>query len=261
VAVSDPSQTDGGGPVSSPAARRYVSVSERGRVERLSRWYLTEQLDFDRRMIGYRYRSIKPHLKGPRGLELGPAEGLMTRMLVDDFSELTVVDGAAELLARIPSLPTLTRVHALFEEFEPEARFDTIVMDHILEHVDDPVALLSRARGWLAAAGRVVLGVPNGDSFHRLAGVKMGLLRERCELNQRDRTLGHRRVYTRHTLFVDLEAAALQPTAWGGVFFKPLSNQQIQDHWTEPMIEGFYELGKDFPEHANELFAVCEARS
>jgi 2-polyprenyl-3-methyl-5-hydroxy-6-metoxy-1,4-benzoquinol methylase len=236
-------------------------VSEQARVERLAGWYLTGQLDFDRRMIGYRYRSIKPHLQGPRGLELGPAEGVMTRMLVDDFSELTVVDAAAKLLARIPSVPNLTRVHALFEEFESHARFDTIVMDHILEHVADPVSLLGRARGWLAPSGRIVLGVPNGDSFHRLAGVKMGLLRAPCELNERDHSLGHRRVYTRETLFVDLEAAGLRPTAWGGVFFKPLSNQQIQDHWTEQMIEGFYELGKDFPEHANELFAVCERRS
>jgi hypothetical protein len=44
----------------------------------------------------------------------------------------------------------------------------------------------------------------------------------------------------------------------GGVFFKPLTNQQIQDHWTEEMIQGFYELGKDFPEYAAELYAVCE---
>jgi trans-aconitate methyltransferase len=236
-------------------------VSERARIERLSRWYLNDQLDFDRRMIGYRYQSIKPHLRGPRGLELGPAEGLMTQRLVDDFSELTVVDGAADLLARIPNVANLTRVHALFEEFEPDARFNTIVMDHILEHVEDPVALLSRARGWLASAGRIIVGVPNGNSFHRLVGVKMGLLRQPCELNDRDRTLGHRRVYTRETLFADVEAADLSPTAWGGVFFKPISNQQIQDHWTQEMIEGFYELGKDFPEHANELFAVCKLRS
>ena len=31
----------------------------------------------------------------------------MTRMPVDDFSELTVVDPAAELLAWIPNLPKL----------------------------------------------------------------------------------------------------------------------------------------------------------
>jgi 2-polyprenyl-3-methyl-5-hydroxy-6-metoxy-1,4-benzoquinol methylase len=233
-------------------------MSERARVDKLSGWYLENQLDFDRRMIAYRYRSIKPHLRGPHGLELGPAEGVMTRMLIEDFSSLTVVDAAGELLARIPSLPHLTKVHTLFEEFKPETRFNTIVMDHILEHVAEPVALLDRARGWLAPAGRLVLGVPNGHSFHRLAGVKMGLLREPCDLNERDHTLGHRRVYTRESLVGDLQAAGLLATAWGGVFFKPLSNQQIQDTWTQAMMDGFYELGKDFPEHANELYAICE---
>jgi 2-polyprenyl-3-methyl-5-hydroxy-6-metoxy-1,4-benzoquinol methylase len=234
-------------------------VSERARLERLSSWYLNEQLDFDRRMIDYRYRSIKPYLRGPQGLELGPAEGLMSRRLLDDFDHLTIVDGAAELLARIPNVPKLTKIHALFEELEPAGHFDTIVMDHVLEHVEHPVALLTRAGPWLSPAGRIVVGVPNGQSFHRLVGVKMGLLREPCQLNERDRTVGHRRVYTKDSLFRDIREAGLEPIAWGGVFFKPLSNQQIEDEWTEAMIEGFYELGKDFPEHANELFAICES--
>lgn len=233
-------------------------MSERARVERLSGWYLNRQLDFDRRMIDYRYQSIKPYLRGPQGLELGPAEGLMTRRLLDDFDHLTIVDGAAELLARIPRSPKLAKIHALFEEWEPAGRFDTIVMDHVLEHVEAPVTLLARARDWLAPSGRIIVGVPNGASFHRLVGVKMGLLREPCELNQRDRTLGHRRVYTRNALFRDIREAGLSPTAWGGVFFKPFSNQQIDDHWTDEMIDGFYQLGKDFPEHANELYAICE---
>ena len=211
-------------------------------------------------MIQFRYRSIQPYLRGPEGLELGPAEGEMTRLLVDDFARLTVVEGAADLLLRIPNHRSLRKVHALFEDFEPDTPFNTIVMDHILEHVGNPIDLLHRAREWMASAGIIVIGVPNGQSFHRLVGVKMGLLKEPTELNQRDLTLGHRRVYTRESLLADVDAAGLQTTAVGGVFFKPLSNQQIEETWTEQMIEGFYELGKDFPEHANDLFAVCQRR-
>ena len=44
----------------------------------------------------------------------------------------------------------------------------------------------------------------------------------------------------------------------GGVFFKPLSNGQIQENWTEEMIQGFFELGKDFPEYAADIYAVCK---
>ena len=52
--------------------------------------------------------------------------------------------------------------------------------------------------------------------------------------------------------------AGLNVIKMGGVFFKPLSNQQIQEQWTDEMIQGFYELGKDFPEYAADLYVVCE---
>ncbi len=230
---------------------------EKQRVDSISEWYLKEQLDFDKQLIRYRYESLKPHLLGPRGLELGPAEGEMTQFLVNDFEQLTVVDGARELLDRIPDRRNLRKVHSLFEEFEPEQKFNSIIMEHILEHVEDPGALLRRVKRWLAPGGRMFVGVPNGYSIHRLVAVKMGLLTQPCELNQRDFALGHRRVYTTQTLREELEGAGLTVEKMGGVFFKPLSNQQIQDHWNEDMIRGFYELGKDFPEYAAEIYAIC----
>jgi len=232
-------------------------MSEDYRVESLSDWYLKEQLDFDKRLIRFRYQTLKPHLQGPEGLELGPAEGEMTQFLVSDFQKLTVVDGSDELVAQIPARPNLTKVHSLFEEFKPERQYNTIIMEHILEHVDRPVALLMRAKEWLMPAGKILIGVPNGNSIHRLVAVKMGLLTHPCELNSRDHALGHRRVYTQDTLKADLHEAGLHLVEMGGVFFKPLSNKQIQDHWTEEMVRGFYELGKDFPENAAELYAVC----
>lgn len=232
---------------------------EENRVEALSDWYLKEQLDFDKRLIRFRYQTLKPHLQGPEGLELGPAEGEMTQFLVSDFENLTVVEGSAELLNQIPDSPNLNKVHSLFEEFLPERKFNSIIMEHILEHVENPVTLLKKVKEWLMPGGRILIGVPNGNSIHRVVAVKMGLLKHPCELNSRDHSLGHRRVYTQETLKVDLQEAGLHVLEMGGVFFKPLSNQQIQDHWTEEMIQGFYELGKDFPENAAELYAVLSS--
>lgn len=228
------------------------------RVGSLSDWYLKEQLDFDKRLIRYRYETIKPKLVGKRGLELGPAEGEMTQFLVSDFEQLTIVEGSSELLAQIPERTNLIKVHALFEEFEPKEAFDSIILEHVLEHVDDPVALLTRVREWLAPNGKLFLGVPNGNSIHRLVAVKMGMLENPCQLNPRDHALGHRRVYTPKTFRVDIEESGLSVLEMGGVYFKPLSNGQIQENWTEEMIQGFYELGKDFPEFAAEIYAVCQ---
>ena len=228
-------------------------MNESHRLDALSHWYTQEQLDFDKRLVRFRYETLRAHLQGPEGLELGPAEGVMTRFLTEHFQRLTIVEGAADLLAAIPDAPNLVKVHALFEEFRPTTTFNTIVMEHILEHVERPGDILERVQPWLSPNGKILVGVPNGHSIHRLAAVKMGLLEEPCQLNARDLAVGHRRVYTTRTLREELEGADLVVNEMGGVFFKPVSNQQIQDSWSEDMIRGFYELGKDFPENAAEL--------
>ena len=232
-------------------------MNEKTRVEDVSNWYIEEQLNFDKRLIGFRYKTLRPHLYGTFGLELGPAEGQMTQFLKNDFKSLTVVDGASALLDLIPNYPNLIKVHSLFEDFNPKIKFDTIIMEHILEHVEQPVELLLKIKNWLTPKGKILLGVPNGNSIHRLAATKMGILKYPCELNPRDLAQGHRRVYTGKTFRADIEAADLKVFELGGVFFKPLSNKQIQDNWTEEMIEGFYDLGKDFPEYAADIYAVC----
>jgi 2-polyprenyl-3-methyl-5-hydroxy-6-metoxy-1,4-benzoquinol methylase len=231
--------------------------NEQQHIEGIASWYFKEQLDFDKQLIRFKYQTLKPYIQGIEGLELGSGDGQMTQFLVQDFLRLTVVDASQDLLESIPNTPNLTKIHTLFEEFKPQKKFNTIVMSHILEHVAKPVPLLERVKYWLACEGKILTVVPNGHSIHRLAAVKMGLLKEPCELNSRDYALGHRRVYTQTTFRKDIEEAGLRIVEMGGVFFKPLSNQQIQDNWTEEMIQGFYELGKDFPEYAAEIYAVC----
>src|SRR6201999_2092727 len=115
-----------------------------------------------------------------------------------------------------------TKVNSLFETFRPEGTFDAIIMEHVLEHVEDPVAILRLATPWLAPDGVIVVGVPNADSFHRLAAVKMGLLADVHELNARDHEVGHRRVYDWDGLRADIAAAGLAVAHMdGGVFKAP----------------------------------------
>jgi SAM-dependent methyltransferase len=234
---------------------------EKRRLARAATWYVEEQLEFDKRLIRYHYDAIRGFLRGPLGLELGPAEGQMTPLLLKHFTTLTVVDGSAPLLDKIPRAPNLVKIHSLFEDFTPRHQFDSIVMNRVLEHVRDPVGLLRLARRWLSPNGRLLIGVPNADSFHRLAAVHMRLLRRATELNDRDRRLGHRRVYTRDALLLDIRKAKLAVVTTGGVFFKPLSNVQIDATWTDAMMDGFFKLGSDFPDNAAEIYAVCRRPS
>jgi 2-polyprenyl-3-methyl-5-hydroxy-6-metoxy-1,4-benzoquinol methylase len=235
-------------------------MNERNRLDSVAGWYSTDQLNIDRAVLRFRYEAIRPHLIGVTGLELGPADGEMTRLLVGNFETLTVVDAAQELLDQIPSDPRITKQCALFEEFDPGRMYDTIVMDHVLEHVTNPQAILRLARSWTAPGGRLIAGVPNGLSLHRRAAVHMGLLSEPCALNDRDLALGHRRVFTPEGLRALVEMAGLRVIAAGGVFVKPLSYAQIQATWTPEMVQAFAQLGADLPDLAAEIFVVAEAR-
>lgn len=235
-------------------------TSETARVDKAATWYTTKQLDFDRRLVGFRFRSMLPYIGHSSCLELGTGDGVMTAMLADHFERLVVVEGSQHLLDSMPGRPNLTKVNSLFEEFQPDQAFDVIIMEHVLEHVENPVAILRLAKPWLAPDGVIVVGVPNAHSFHRLAAVKMGMLEDVHQLNDRDHEVGHRRVYDWTSLRSDIEAAGLAVSRMDGVFFKPLSNGQIDQNWSEQMIEGFYELGKDFPENAAEITAICKLR-
>ena len=87
----------------------------------------------------------------------------MTQYLVNDFENLTIVEGSSMLLDQIPNYENVTKINSLFEDFNPKQKFDSIIMEHILEHVENPIELINKAKTWLSAEGKIFIGVPNGD--------------------------------------------------------------------------------------------------
>ncbi len=114
------------------------------------------------------------------------------------------------LFALIPSYPNLEKHNSLFETFNTNEKFDTIILNHVLEHIEEPITLLKHIKNWLSPDGVLILGVPNAKSFHRLAAVKMGLLNSEYDLNERDHQLGHYRVYDFKLLLNDIKKADLK---------------------------------------------------
>lgn len=240
-----------------PLADDELLAEERARLAGVSGWYKNTDWGFYTRIVWYSYVSIRPFFRGERCLEMGPADGEMTRFLKNDFTYLDVVDGSAEYAeAAARQGENVTGHVSLFEEFEPTRRYDTIVMSHVLEHVADPVGVLRRAVGWLAPNGRILAIVPNADSLHRRLGVKLGLLEWEGQLNEQDIAIGHRRVYTREELDRDIRAAGLSTVAKGGIFLKLLSNSQMTSFEDDRLIDGMFELGKDLPQLCSEIFSV-----
>jgi 2-polyprenyl-3-methyl-5-hydroxy-6-metoxy-1,4-benzoquinol methylase len=209
-------------------------------------------------MIEYCSKIFSRHIRGGRVLEMGPAEGVMTRHLVEIADELTVLEATETFCSMIQSkYPTVNVVRSLFEEFAPVDRFDAVVLGHVLEHVEDPVGILKLAQSWLAPEGRLVAAVPNARSLHRQAAVIMGLLPFEEAMNEADRHHGHRRVYNPESFRRDFLLAKLDIEVFGGYWLKPISNGQIERDWTPRMLDAFMRLGERYPDIAGEIYVVA----
>ena len=208
--------------------------------------------------IRYCFRVFERHLRGASILELGPAEGVMTELLAGTGMPLTVVEGSAAFCADLARrFPHVHVVHALFEDYVPARTFDNVVLGHVLEHVADPVAVLARARHWIAPGGRLLAAVPNSASLHRQAAVLMGLLPRTDALNEADLGHGHRRVFDLPGLRRAIDAAGLHVAIAGGYWLKPLANHQIEATWTPAMLDAFMALGERYPDIAGEIYVVA----
>jgi 2-polyprenyl-3-methyl-5-hydroxy-6-metoxy-1,4-benzoquinol methylase len=242
-----------------PAGQPDAAAAERARLDAIAAVNAYSE-GVNAVSIRYSLQVFRRHWRPSRCLELGPAEGVMSELLATHFDDLTLVDGAERFCIDLRRrLPRASVVCAAFEEFTPERRFDTIILGHVLEHVEDPVALLRRVRSWLTADGVVCAAVPNAHSLHRQAAVLMGLLPAENALNDADRRHGHRRVYDWAGFRADIAAAGLTLRASGGYWLKPLANAQIEAAWTAPMVEAFMRLGERYPEVAGEIYAVATA--
>lgn len=198
------------------------------------------------------------HWKGTRCLEMGPAEGVMTGFLAPAFPDLTLVEGAEVFCSSLRGrFPRALVVHSLFEDFAPAAAFDTIVLGHVLEHVEDPVQILRRAASWLAPAGVLCAAVPNARSLHRQAAVLLGMLPSEHSLNPTDLHHGHRRLYDPERLRADFLAAGLSIRIFGGYWIKPLSNAQMEGTWPPETVRAFMQLGERYPDIAAEIYVVA----
>jgi 2-polyprenyl-3-methyl-5-hydroxy-6-metoxy-1,4-benzoquinol methylase len=210
--------------------------------------------------INYNFTVFERFIRGTTILEMGPAEGVMTEKLAQTGLALTCVEGAEIFCKSLAKKhPSIEVVNSLFEDYSPGKRFDNIVLGHVLEHVEDPVAILRNVKTFLAPRGRVLAAVPNARSLHRQAAAIMGLLPSENSLNPLDLHHGHRRVYDPEMFRSHFVNAGFKIDVFGGYWLKPVSNTQIEKTWTPEMLAAFMQLGERYPDIAGEIYVIASA--
>lgn len=221
---------------------------------------------YNAHMSDFAYRTINPFFKGRACLELGCSDGQMTQHLLSHFDKVVAVDGSSIQIERLEKLfssfaaSLILQTYACLVEDLPShitknRKFDTVLACYLLEHVDDPVGILSVAKEFLRSTGVVIAVVPNANSIHRIVGQYMGLLESRTDLSEQDRHDGHRRTYTMESLMADFHRAGLAVTTTGGILLKPLPASQMSGLSAE-VEEGFYKAGHELPGFCSSIFAV-----
>lgn len=221
--------------------------------------------DFDV-MHPFMLKSFIPFFRQGNLLELGSFKGDFTRRFLPYFDDITCVEASAEAIeiAKREFLSGIKFVNGLFEETRLPTVYDNIILTHVLEHIDDSVALLKKINDeWLSDTGRFFLVCPNANAPSRQIAVKMGLISHNSAITPAEKEHGHQITYTLDTLERDCKAAGLNVVYRSGIFFKALANFQWDrllgtDIISKEYLEGSYQLGQQYPDLCSSIFLMCE---
>lgn len=244
------------------------TTEERAHLRAVTVSYGDEIAPFDAKMRGYMMRTFAPFFREGKCLQVGCAHGDQTTLLLERYSDVTVVEGTREFIDHTRGRlgERVLFIESLVEDFETDVRYETIFFSHVLEHVADAVVALRKLGELLTPTGRLYVVAPNAEAASRRIAVKMGALTHLEDLSPSDIAAGHRRVYRLDTLCRDVLAAGLAIAESGGIFFKPLANFQFDALIGGPLIseafmEGCYQLGKEQPAMAASIFVIAERRA
>jgi 2-polyprenyl-3-methyl-5-hydroxy-6-metoxy-1,4-benzoquinol methylase len=217
-------------------------------------------------MHPFMIKSFKPFFRNGNFLELGSHKGVFTKLFLPHFDDITCVEVSDEAIeiAKKEFGTKVKFIHSLFETATLPTKYDNIVLTHVLEHIDNPVAVLKRINDeWLSDNGRFFLVCPNANAPSRQIAVKMGLISHNSAVTPAEKEHGHNITYTLDTLERDAKAAGLNILHRSGIFFKALANFQWDrllgtDIISPAYLEGCYQLGQQYPDLCSSIFLMCE---
>ena len=105
---------------------------------------------------------------GARVLDAGAGRGRLVAELSRRGYEAAGIEPSARGAAAASAAGVSVRTESVGDH--EDTGLDAVVLWHVLEHLDDPVAALRRVREWLAPGGVVLVAVPNPASWQAAIG-------------------------------------------------------------------------------------------
>ncbi len=137
---------------------------------------------------------------------------------------------------------------------------DLVICSCVLHEVADPERFLGAVASLMAQHTWAHVNVPNAHSLHRRLAKAMGLIPDVKTMSQRNQALNQYQVYDLDLLRTQATRAGLTVVNEGGYFLKPFTHGQmaaIRSVLSPEMLSGLFELGRDLPELASEIYVNC----
>lgn len=125
-------------------------------------------------------------------------------------------------------------------------KFDTIIMNSVIEHLDvlEKLRCLTRIKQLLKPNGIFILGYPNCRSMNRLLGTEMRLISFPEAIDMMDSKVGHTRMYSWKSISEFVYDTKLKLIQEKGIMFKPLPNSMMDKYFSD-RLDSFIEVGKE----------------
>lgn len=196
-------------------------------------------------------------------LSLGIGHQIVSSLIIHEMKDVLenycIVEGSNEIIQLFRSnhedLIKTEIIYSMFEDFVPDKQYDAIEMGFVLEHVDNPHELLRHYSLFLKSDGIIYIAVPNARSLHRLVGNKAGILKDIYVLSDFDLRAGHKRYFDIDSIKALINQCNLHICKVEGIFLKSVSSNQMRClRMSEAVLNGFFELARDYPEISNAIY-------
>jgi 2-polyprenyl-3-methyl-5-hydroxy-6-metoxy-1,4-benzoquinol methylase len=210
--------------------------------------------DYDNNIIlnWYPQRIIELTKNAESIMELGLGHGFTAQIFAKHFQRHVVLEGSPSVIENFEKhFPNCQPeiVETYFEKFQSDEKFDVIVMGFVLEHVDDPLEIITHFKNFLAPGGKMFIAVPNAEALNRRLGHYAGLLPDLQMLSENDIISGHKRYYTVKSLTEEARGAGYEIELIEGIYLKPFTTKQMMSlNFEKNIVDALCKAGVEYPE-------------
>jgi len=235
-------------------------------LDKISKIYnpSSEKTDFDFWYSYFDLETVKKFIVGEKIIELGCGKGIITLELAKIAKKVIVIEGSknninyVKNIAKERNVNNIEFVYSLWEKFQYNSSdISDILLISGPQYLEPErfLELLRKAKLWLKQNGRFHIIAPNAYSMHRRIARYMNIIKDVHDLSDRDKKLGHKKVYDREELFDICTKAGYKIFHWEGIFLKPFQND-ILKNLNKAIIRALYEIGKELPDYCAHIY-IC----